>query len=405
MVVNTVDSTSYNGCEQLIREASQIGIVGGIWNLAVCLEDGIFCNQSGEKFINCLKPKAHATINLDEVSQKLCSELQIFVAFSSISSGIGNPGQTNYGMANSIIERLIEKRRRLGLPGKVIQWGPIDDVGLLTTGSKTNALLKASGIEYQPISSCLNVLDTLMNADDPIVSSMIIADKKMSEHGKKSPRETIFNILGITDPKSVAPDSLLGDLGMDSLVSVEVSQVLARDHDIHIPADAMKYMKLNALEDVINKKVDLVIAEDMTKDLPINRIATKDEDALIVRLETAYNGDTKVKILILPGIDGIVIKPWKNTMLKSRHQTYLVQHGIIANCSNFEEIFAAVAPVSKYFLGLRLFFKINSSSECEKILSRREKLFPCWTFLRSSFEFGTRRDARDGWKAWKSSNG
>lgn len=304
----------------------------------------MFINQSEEKFVESLRPKARVTMNLDEVSQTDCPELKHFVAFSSISCGIGNAGQSNYGMANSVVERIVEKRLRIGLPGKVIQWGPIDDVGLLTTGAKTNSSLKTSGIEHQPISSCFAVLDELLIADDPIVSSMIIVNKQSFEAGKKTLKETIFNILGITDAKSVAPDSLLGDLGMDSLISVEISQVLAHDHDIHIPADAMKYMKLNELEDVVNKKIEFVPAEEPSDDKA--RSAIKADDALIVQLETAYTGGPCVKILILPGIDGLVIKPYKNIIQKSRHQAYIVQHGIITNCSSFEEILAVVAPVS-----------------------------------------------------------
>jgi len=39
--------------------------------------------------------------------------------FSSISSGLGNPGQSNYGYANAAMERLCEQRKEDGLPGDV----------------------------------------------------------------------------------------------------------------------------------------------------------------------------------------------------------------------------------------------------------------------------------------------
>lgn len=52
------------------------------------------------------------------------------MSFSSFSCGLGNPGQTNYGMANSVMERICEKRKEDGFPALVIQWGPIGDVSL-----------------------------------------------------------------------------------------------------------------------------------------------------------------------------------------------------------------------------------------------------------------------------------
>lgn len=59
---------------------------------------------------------------LDEFSRKLAPQLKHFVVFSSVSCGRGNAGQTNYGMANSVMERIIEKRHRDGLPAKAVQW-------------------------------------------------------------------------------------------------------------------------------------------------------------------------------------------------------------------------------------------------------------------------------------------
>lgn len=58
----------------------------------------------------------------DEFSRKLAPHLKHFVVFSSVSCGRGNAGQTNYGFANSVMERVIEKRHRDGLPGKAVQW-------------------------------------------------------------------------------------------------------------------------------------------------------------------------------------------------------------------------------------------------------------------------------------------
>ena len=53
-------------------------------------------------------------------SREICSStLEWFVVFSSVSCGRGNAGQANYGYANSAMERICERRRSDGLPGRL----------------------------------------------------------------------------------------------------------------------------------------------------------------------------------------------------------------------------------------------------------------------------------------------
>lgn len=120
--VNTDNITTRSGCEKLFKAALQLGPIGGIFQLAVALRDSILDNQTVEKFVECVLPKGTATEHLDELSRKLAPQLKYFVIFSSVSCGRGNAGQSNYGFANSIMERIIEKRHKDGLPAKAIQW-------------------------------------------------------------------------------------------------------------------------------------------------------------------------------------------------------------------------------------------------------------------------------------------
>lgn len=60
------------------------------------------------------------TINLDQGTREFCKEsCDWFVVFSSVSCGRGNAGQSNYGFANSVMERICEGRRKDGLQGKI----------------------------------------------------------------------------------------------------------------------------------------------------------------------------------------------------------------------------------------------------------------------------------------------
>jgi KR domain. len=68
----------------------------------------------------------------------MCPQLRHFVVFSSVSCGRGNAGQTNYGMTNSVMERICEARVREGFPGLAVQWGAVGDVGLVADMQEDN---------------------------------------------------------------------------------------------------------------------------------------------------------------------------------------------------------------------------------------------------------------------------
>lgn len=176
--MNTADITTKEGCQQLISDAAKMGPVGGIFNLAVILRDGIFANQNEYTFLESFSPKSIATKYLDELSRISCHQLEHFVVFSSVSCGHGNAGQSNYGMANSIMERIIECRNRDGFPGKAIQWGAVGEVGLVADLAEDKIDMEIGGTLQQRISSCIQELDNLLSSEDPIVSSMVVAEKK-----------------------------------------------------------------------------------------------------------------------------------------------------------------------------------------------------------------------------------
>lgn len=150
-----------------------------------------------------------------------------------MSCGKGNAGQTNYGMANSIMERICERRKSEGLPALAIQWGAVGDVGLVADMMETSVEeIAIGGTLQQRIYSCLEVIDSFLTQKETIVSSIIVAEKNASQGDFSSLTDVVAGILGIRDFKTISPLSTLSELGMDSIMTVEVKQVLEKDHDI-----------------------------------------------------------------------------------------------------------------------------------------------------------------------------
>uniref|UniRef100_A0A8C3MLQ5 Fatty acid synthase n=1 Tax=Geospiza parvula TaxID=87175 RepID=A0A8C3MLQ5_GEOPR len=283
VLVSTSDIGTLEGTQQLIEEALKLGPVGGIFNLAVVLRDGMIENQTPELFWEVNKPKYSGTLHLDWVTRKKCPDLDYFVAFSSVSCGRGNAGQSNYGFANSTMERICEQRHHDGLPGLAIQWGAIGDVGILmkTMGNKD---IVVGGTIPQQMSSCLEVLDVFLNQPHPVMSSFVLAEKVSAKAEGGSQRdlvEAVAHILGVRDVSSLNAESSLADLGLDSLMGVEVRQTLERDYDIVMTMREIRLLTINKLRELSSKSKT---AEGEPPKLDFNNLLVNPEAPTITRL-------------------------------------------------------------------------------------------------------------------------
>uniref|UniRef100_A0A8B9MP40 Fatty acid synthase n=1 Tax=Accipiter nisus TaxID=211598 RepID=A0A8B9MP40_9AVES len=255
VLVSTSDIGTLEGTQLLIEEALQLGPVGGIFNLAVVLRDAMIENQTPELFWEVNKPKYLGTLHLDRVTRKKCPDLDYFVVFSSVSCGRGNAGQSNYGFANSTMERICEQRHHDGLPGLAIQWGAIGDVGILLK-TMGNREIVVGGTIPQQISSCLEVLDIFLNQPHPVMSSFVLAEKvsvKTEGGSQRDLVEAVAHILGVRDVSSLNAESSLADLGLDSLMGVEVRQTLERDYDIVMTMREIRLLTINKLRELSSK--------------------------------------------------------------------------------------------------------------------------------------------------------
>lgn len=60
----------------MIKEAQKLGRVDAVFNLAVCIKDALFVNQSVDMFKASLTPKAYVTKHLDELTRIMCPDLR-----------------------------------------------------------------------------------------------------------------------------------------------------------------------------------------------------------------------------------------------------------------------------------------------------------------------------------------
>lgn len=97
----------------------------------VILEDTAIRNMSLETLSKVTRPKVEGSLHLDQLIQSSGLDLEFFIFFSSLASIIGRVGQGNYAAANLFMSALAEQRRQRGHAASVMHIGPILGVGYI----------------------------------------------------------------------------------------------------------------------------------------------------------------------------------------------------------------------------------------------------------------------------------
>lgn len=144
----------------------------GAVHAAMVLDDGLIASQNADRMAAVMRPKIAGAALLDRLTRGMA--LDMFVAFSSATGMVGNPGQGAYVAANCWIEAMMAERRRAGLPGLAMAWGAISDAGFLARDEAARKLL-ADRLGGASITAreALDRMEAAMAAPDGTVSAVI----------------------------------------------------------------------------------------------------------------------------------------------------------------------------------------------------------------------------------------
>nr|AFU81773.1 1-hexene synthase 2 [1-hexene ORF2 expression construct pBbS7k-hexORF2] len=247
----------------------------GVIHAAGVLDDGLLQQTNWERFTKVMAPKVNGTWNLHKLTQHL--SLDFFVCFSSMSSLLGSPGQGNYAAANAFMDAVVHYRREMGLPGLSINWGGWSEGGMATRlASQHQNRMQTAGISLISPEQGIQVLEELVRTQStaqvgvlPVdwsvlakqfssanPSSLLLellqqetssekTDERILEKLQAAPiteRQDILKnyiqlvvakTLGI-NPSKISTDDNFVELGMDSLMGMEVVNKLSGDLDFII---------------------------------------------------------------------------------------------------------------------------------------------------------------------------
>lgn len=135
----------------------------GVFHAAGVLDDGLFAEQTPERWETVLSPKVAGALNLHSATAG--EPLDHFVLFSSVASLVGGAGQASYAVANAFLGALAEQRERDGLPALAVDWGAWAGAGMAARiGERERKKLQDSGLYFLDPAKAAEWLETLLAA-------------------------------------------------------------------------------------------------------------------------------------------------------------------------------------------------------------------------------------------------
>ncbi|KAI0141789.1 putative hybrid NRPS/PKS enzyme [Xylariaceae sp. FL1272] len=145
--MDVTDIDSVESCVKTIRDTCPA--IAGVAHGAMVLHDALFSSMSVEKMQQILGPKIEGAINMEAVFSE--DELDFFVMFSSVSMVCGNAGQSLYAAGCGYLNGLARNRRRRGLAGSTFDIGRVAGLGYVESADQV-VRDQLIGLGLKPIS-------------------------------------------------------------------------------------------------------------------------------------------------------------------------------------------------------------------------------------------------------------
>jgi acyl transferase domain-containing protein/acyl carrier protein len=225
------------------------------------------------EFADVAAGKVAGALHLHELTRHY--ELDAFILFSSISGIWGSARQAAYSSANAYLDALAAHRKHVGLAASSIAWGPWAGGGMATSDAREQLAragltamdpeLAIEGLDFvgeaQPCMVIVDVdwsvlvpalasarrrpfFDEIASSDagaqddqlDLIAQLRPLSESEHADHVMAIVVEQTGAVLGFGKNSSIDPETGFSDLGLDSLMAVELRRRLQRVTGLSLPA-------------------------------------------------------------------------------------------------------------------------------------------------------------------------
>ena len=181
----------------------------GVLHLAGVLDDGLLVNQTWERFAAVMAPKVLGAWNLHCAT--IGAPLDFFILFSSAVSLLGPPGQASHAAANVFLDALAHMRQSQGLPATSVNWGAWAEVGSVV-GRNVGAYLARRGIDTMSPRNALAALERVVARKCTQTAVMSVTWRRFAEHFPSGAGPSLFRDICAADPTMSAPEGATGFL-------------------------------------------------------------------------------------------------------------------------------------------------------------------------------------------------
>lgn len=252
----------------------------GVFHLAMVIDDVPLAMLNRERMRVVVQPKAYGAWLLHERTRDL--PLDCFVMYSSVSSIFGNPAQGNYGAANTFLDSLAYHRRAQGLPALTLNWGVLGGEGYVARNERVAEFLARQGTTELTPGEVMQIMEASLTAsatqvmairvdwakwrqffrgmqENPLLER-IFASVEGSESGSGASdwrqkieaaapeelegiislavRDAVGSVLRVK-PETLREDQPLTDLGLDSLMGVEIENSIEAAIGVALPPTSL----------------------------------------------------------------------------------------------------------------------------------------------------------------------
>jgi acyl transferase domain-containing protein/NADPH:quinone reductase-like Zn-dependent oxidoreductase len=287
--------------ERLLGEVRQtMPPLAGVFHAAGALDDGLLLQQDWPRFASVMGAKVQGAWALHAMTRD--DALDTFVLFSSVASVLGSPGQGNHSAANAYLDALAHARQASGLPALSVNWGAWGEVGAVASAERERRV-QLQGLGAMTPAEGLAALEAALELGRPQVAAAVIDwDRLRSRRAYGGSRSLLTDllaaeamatpaagpalrqrlaeapatrrapllaahvaarvarVLGIEGSGSLDPHRPLNEMGLDSLMAVELRNLLRADLELAAPLTATLVFDYPTVEAIAEHLVRDVLA-------------------------------------------------------------------------------------------------------------------------------------------------
>ena len=309
--LRAVDAGDVDAMRALMLEiTTEMPPLRGIVHAAGVVDDGLLLHNTWDRWRAVLHGKAGGARVIDQLTQHLPLDFVVF--YSSAGVHLGPIGQGAYASANAELDAIASSRRSRGLPCVSVAWGQWPDAGMAVAMQTRGAdAWSARGLGWIEPDRAFGQLERVIRDASPYAAIVPIqwpqflsrmpagldrdfyrsvAPAARRDHTVAVPTPAASEVslvdgwrtapasewkdlvithvagrarlvLGVDETFAIAPRTALKDVGLDSLMAVELRNVLTRSLGKSLPATLLfDYPSLDALSEFLLRTFGLVTA-------------------------------------------------------------------------------------------------------------------------------------------------